>query len=66
MKVKELVELLQTFPQDLQVIVPQYSECVLLDKYGVYTTLKQEARQDEWVHDCRPDKPRVTYLYIGD
>ena len=65
MTVAELIQRLQSLPQDVQVIKPLYSEQCLLEDDEVYVTTGVEARPDGWVHDVRPDKPIVTYVQIG-
>ena len=65
MKVSDLVTLLLTLPQDIEVIVPQWSESRLLGPSGVAVVTRRSARTDGWVHDERPDKERQTFLEIG-
>jgi hypothetical protein len=65
MTVAELIQRLQALPQDVQVVVPLWSEQCLLEDDQVGTTTGGEARPDGWVHDVRPDKRTVTYVQIG-
>ena len=62
MTVKELIELLQTKPQDLLVAYDLYSEQVLLEADDIRIKTLCEPRPDGWVHDKRPDKPTREYL----
>lgn len=62
MTVKELIELLQTAPQDLQVAYRRCSEQLLLEAEEITIVEKCEPRADGWIHDKRPDKPTQMYL----
>lgn len=62
MTVAELIEFLQTQPQDLQVIYACYSENDLLQADEIRIVEACEPRPDGWVANKRPDKPTRTYL----
>lgn len=62
MTVKELIEFLQTQPQDLPVIYRMCSEYCLLESKEIQITEQCETRPDGWVPNKRPDKPTQTYL----
>lgn len=62
MTVSELIEVLKTKPQDLQVIYKCCSEHVLLGANKIKVEEHCEPRADGWVHELRPDKPKKTYL----
>ncbi len=62
MNVAELIEALQGMPQDLPVAYRCYSEHCLLQPDDLMMARLGAARDDGWVHDCRPDKPSVVYL----
>jgi hypothetical protein len=62
MNVAELINFLQTQPQDIQVAIEMYSEQVLLDVCDIEVKEKCLPRPDGWVEDKRPDKPTQKYL----
>lgn len=62
MTVKELIEFLQTQPQDLQVIYNLYSEYCLLETRDIVIEECCEPRPDGWVPAKRPDKPTQRYV----
>lgn len=62
MTVAQLIELLHTFPQDLEVAYACYSEYTLLEPQQIGTLVAQPARPDGWIGFKRPDKPKQTYL----
>ncbi len=64
MTVAELIDLLQTYPQNLQVAYDKYSEHCLLDPGDVRLYEACEPRPDGWVPCKRPDKPVRTYLML--
>jgi hypothetical protein len=64
MKVKELVALLQQFPQDLPVAYQRYSEYVLLEAKEITTQPMCHPRPDGWIHEARPDMPSRKYLVL--
>lgn len=64
MTVKELIEFLQTQPQDLQVIYQCYSEACLLEKEDINIVERCLPRRDGWVANKRPDKPTKEYLEL--
>lgn len=51
MTVRELIELLQTYPQDLRVAYRLCSEHKLLEKDEITIEKLQFARPDGWLHD---------------
>jgi len=62
MTVRELIELLQTKPQDIPVAYAIYSEHCLLEADDIRIEALCEPRNDGWVADARPDKPTRDYL----
>lgn len=62
MLVKELIELLQTFPADLPVGITMYSEQRLLEAEDIEVIELSYVRGDGWIHDKRPDRPTMPYL----
>jgi len=62
MKVHELITLLQTKPQDLQVGYQCYSEYAVLEADQIALQDLCEARPDGWIQDARPDKETTQYL----
>ena len=62
MTVKELIKLLKTKPQDLQVVYGIYSEQLLLEEKDITIEKLCEPRPDGWVQNERPDKPSIEYL----
>jgi hypothetical protein len=62
MTVKELIEFLQTQPQDLLVAYRLHSEQCLLESNYLQIQSFCAPRPDGWVHDSRPDKPQQDYL----
>ncbi len=62
MTVKELIEFLQTQPQDLTVVYCACSEQCLLDKDEITIQEFCLPRPDGWVQDKRPDMPTQQYL----
>ena len=62
MTVKELIELLKVYPEDLQVIYIKYSEQCLLEASELEIVEKCYPRADGWVQDGRPDMPKREYL----
>lgn len=63
MTVKELIEFLQTQPQDIQVAFRQYSEYRLIELNDIDVQEHCEVRPDGWVQHRRPDDyPTQQYL----
>lgn len=62
MTVAELIEFLQTQPQDLQVCYALFSEQILLKVDDMEIVEKCLPRPDGWIHDKRPDMPTQMYL----
>jgi hypothetical protein len=62
MTVAELIEVLKTKPQDLQVIYRCYSEYCLMEAKDIEITRQVPPRADGWVANRRPDKPEQDYL----
>jgi len=62
MKVSELIEFLQTQPQDLQVAYKIYSEQCLLEADDITVGELCEPRSDGWIQNWRTDKPKQKYL----
>jgi hypothetical protein len=64
MKVSELIELLKTYPQDLDVIYDLFSEHCLLNAEDISVIDACEPRKDGWVPRARPDKVTKKYLSL--
>jgi hypothetical protein len=62
MTVRELIEFLQTQPQDMLVAYQIYSENCLLEVKDITIERCCEPRADGWVANPRPDKPTRDYL----
>lgn len=62
MTVAELIEILKSKPQDIQVVYQCYSEMSLMRPEDICIAEASEPRPDGWVHDKRPDKPTRLYL----
>jgi len=62
MTVKELIDFLQSKPQDLPVAFALYSEYALLRAEDIQIKALCWPRPDGWVHHSRPDKPTHDYL----
>ena len=63
--VKELIELLQTYPQDILVARELFSEKVLVEEGNFCIEEHCPPRNDGWVHEKRPDRPTQKYLVIA-
>lgn len=64
MTVAELIEFLQTQPQDRVVVHKMYSEFLVLDKDAIEVLELLPPREDGWVHRSRPDKDFQVYLVL--
>ncbi len=62
MTVKELYDLLATYPSDMPIAYRCYSEWCLLEAKDIEIKPLCPPRVDGWVHDARPDKPTQDYL----
>jgi hypothetical protein len=62
MNVKELIEFLQTQPQELPVAYTCCSEQNTLEASEICIEELCEARVDGWVANERPDKRKIPYL----
>lgn len=62
MTVKDLIELLQKQPQDLQVAYRLYSEQCLMEDDDIVVEENCHPRPDGWIQDKRPDMPTQLYL----
>lgn len=65
MKVSELIEILQKYPQDTIVITPMYSDYTIVKPFNVSLQQLPIPREDDWVESWRPDKPTANYICIG-
>lgn len=65
MTVKELIAILQSKPQDLQVAYSRYSEFCLLEESDIQIESMCEPRPDGWIHARRPDKSTQDYLVLS-
>lgn len=64
MTVAELIQILQSYPHDLQVIYSKFSESVLLEPKDIVYASAQPPRDDGWVHDARRDRPMQNYISL--
>jgi len=64
MTVRELIEHLQKYPQNLPVAYRLYSESCLLVAKDIEVVSLCEPRPDGWVANKRPDKPSIDYLLL--
>lgn len=62
MNVKELIEYLQTQPQDIQVAIEKFSDQLLLESKDICLFNACAPRPDGWIQSERPDMPTQTYL----
>ncbi len=62
MKVKDLIEFLESQDQELIVAYGRYSETVTMDADEIEVSQACPARPDGWVQNERPDVPTVGYL----
>ena len=62
MTVAELIELLNSVPQDLPVAFELFSEQCLLEPNKIRIEELCYPREDGWIQDKRPDKPSREYL----
>jgi hypothetical protein len=62
--VQELIQHLQTFPQNIPVAYRCYSEQLLLEYNDIETEELCHPREDGWVQNKRPDKPSMLYLVL--
>lgn len=66
MTIHELIELLKTYPQDLPVAYPLWSEHLLLKPDKLLVKPLCVVRPDGWIQNYRPDMPSIDYLIIGE
>jgi len=64
MTVAELIDVLRSKPQDIQVAYEMYSEQCLLDAEMIVVKDLCPPRPDGWIHDARPDQPTQPYLVL--
>jgi len=64
MRVHELIELLKTFPQDLEVTYARFSEQCLLESTDIAIGQACPPRPDGWVQNYRKDMPHQDYLML--
>jgi hypothetical protein len=62
MTVKDLIDLLQSKPQELQVAYYLYSEMCLLEAKSIEVEEYCQPRPDGWIQHKRPDMPTQRYL----
>lgn len=65
MNVADLIKILKTYPQDMVVVVPEYSERCILERSDIHLDEACPPRDDGWVQNKRPDVESVVYLVIG-
>lgn len=64
MIVSELIEFLQSQPQDMKVAYQLYSEQCLLTEKDIEVKNLCHPRPDGWVQNARPDKCSEPYLVL--
>jgi hypothetical protein len=62
MRVKDLIEFLQTQPKDLTIVYRCCSEQCILDIEDIELKNLCKPRPDGWVQDARSDKDLMPYL----
>ena len=62
MTVRELIEFLETQPQEIQVAYRAFSEQCLLEKEKIHVCTLCKPREDGWIQDYREDKESCDYL----
>ena len=62
MNVGKFKDLLNEYPDDMQIVYQKFSEQCLLEKDDISTAECCAPRPDGWVEDKRPDKESQTYL----
>lgn len=62
MKVRELIEFLQTMPQDIDVAFCCYSEQMLMEVGDIDLMNGCPPRPDGWIQNERPDEEKQQYL----
>lgn len=62
MNVKELIEFLQAYPQDMQIAYTCMSSQALLERKDIRLIEACVPRPDGWIHDRRPDMVAQPYL----
>ena len=62
MNVAELIDFLNTQPQDLEVAYCLHSEQCLMEIRDIGVIKACVARPDGWIQDARPDMPTQEYL----
>lgn len=62
MQVKDLINILKEYPQDLYVAYRCCSENVMLEREKLEINELCAKRADGWVANARPDKPTKKYL----
>lgn len=60
--VKDLIQFLQSKPQDMPVVYKCYSEYSSLELWEIKCKNLCVSRPDGWVHEARPDTNTVEYL----
>lgn len=64
MTVSELIEILKSYPKDLEVAYYKYSEQCLLEEKEISIEEFCLPRPDGWIENKRPDKPFKEYLVL--
>lgn len=62
MTIQRLIEILEQYPKDMEVIQILYSDYKILEEKDIDTFEACEDRGDGWVQNKRPDKPFKAYL----
>ena len=65
MTVKELIDLLKTYPSEMVVARELYSEAVVVVPSDFEIKSCCAPRHDGWIHDYREDKESVEYLMMS-
>lgn len=71
MTVQELIDLLETKQKDLQVVLPKWSEYVILSSREISNITLRKPRYDGWVHSCyyynsSVNTEKQDYIVLGE
>lgn len=66
LKVRDVIEMLKSYDQDMPVALSLYSEYVLFSPRNVSIVRACEPRSDGWVQRRRPDLLETTYLVLNE
>jgi hypothetical protein len=65
MKISELIEILQKYPQDLTVIIPEYGDFDVIETSNINLLQLPTPDGDGWIYSGNSGKPLDNYLCIG-